>query len=140
MLETENYLYEKTIEKLEASEKEIDSRIPINTDEEFEEHLKKTRELICSSEESEDEQTATGETKTYEPIHAIDEIRVSQDSFFENMSDHSKGAAYEFFKSVGDLAPTNYDVMQHKYGDYVATAAEKQDFEKEPGVTRDWDF
>ncbi len=60
MLETENYLYEKTIEKLEASEKDIDSKLPNTTDAEFEDHLKKTRVLICSS-ESEDEPEDTGE-------------------------------------------------------------------------------
>lgn len=39
---------------------------------------------------------------------------MSQDSFFENMSDNSKATAFAFFRTVGDLAPTNYDVMRHK--------------------------
>lgn len=110
LLETENYLYEKTIEKLEASEKEIESKTPHLNTEEFEEYMKKARVVICSS-ESEEEPEDTGE---YEPVHAVDEIRMSQDSFFENMSDNSKDQAIAFFRSVEDMAPANYDVMRHK--------------------------
>ncbi|CAL8109991.1 unnamed protein product [Orchesella dallaii] len=109
MLETENYLYETTIQKLEASEKEMDTRVPNNA-EEFEDFLKKTRVLICSS-DSEPEPEDTGE---YEAVNAANVIRMSQDSFFENMSDNSKATAFTFFKTVGDLAPPNYDVMRHK--------------------------
>lgn len=61
MLETENYLYEKTIEKLEASEKEIESKIPTIADAEFEEHMKRTRIMICSSDSEQDEPEDTGE-------------------------------------------------------------------------------
>lgn len=52
--------------------------------------------------------------KRYEAVQAVDEIRMSQDSFFENMSDNSKATAFNFFRGVGDLAPANYDVMRHK--------------------------
>lgn len=131
MLETENYLYEKTIEKLETSEREVDSRPPLVSDAEFEEQMKRARIMVCSS-DSEPEPEDTGE---YDPVEAINEIHLSKDSFFENMSDNSKATAFNFFRQVGDMAPPNYDVMRHKYGDYVGTAAEKMDFMGEPGVS-----
>ena len=113
LLETENYLYEKTIEKLEASEKEIDSRIPANADEEFEKHLKRTQVMLCPS-DAEDEEEPPPPDGNYQAISAVDEVHPSKDSFFENMSDVSKGTAMEFFRNVGEMAPPNYDVMHHK--------------------------
>lgn len=126
-LKTENYFYERTIERLEEPDKLVeemfaskkgdgdeDSSIPLNT-----------ATTICASDESESEIPAAEDGEPdYSPIIPIDEINVSTDSFFDNMSDNSKDVALNYFRNIGIIAPPHYDVMRHKYGDLVKGAEE----------------
>jgi hypothetical protein len=82
--ETENFMFERSIEKLERPEKAIDDMYP--SDDSLLNMRLHSGPAICSS-ESEEEQEDTGE---YVAINPIDEIHMSTDSFFENMSDNSK--------------------------------------------------
>ena len=70
---------------------------------------------ICDWEDSEDEDFAGD----YRPIVPAKEISVSKDKFFEGMPAVDRAAVRRYIKNFGELAPSNYDYMRHRYGKLI---------------------
>jgi hypothetical protein len=132
-LKTENYLYERKIERLEEPEKlveEMSNKKEEEEEEQIQMDLDRAKTLVCSSSESSDDEEEKEESSPADflPVIPLEEINVSTDSFFDNMSEYSKEAALTYFRNIGVIAPSNYDVIQHKYGEWVKGSKADADF------------
>ena len=127
-LQTENLVLDRTISKMEQREREIETSLPAFTYKfpwEKDNTIKAVKLLnideVCRDELSSDEELP--DDGVYVPVIPENELDFN-DPYFDALSDNTKEAITMYMHNIGEVAPSNFDVFRHNYGDLVKKGKE----------------
>lgn len=139
-LKAENLVLERSVASMEARENEIAANIP-----KFTYRYPWEREKAENGEDVEDEAAEIGAVCEYESSDEDEERNPFNPKTDLNWDDPALAEVFEgsqealdaFLNSVGEIAPSNFDVIKHTYKDLVE-AATKGDGGPNPAVLHDY--